>query len=281
MMIAEAPIDLKDTVTMRGNIEMPWMGFGTYKVKEGSEVENSVKWAIEAGYRSIDTAALYGNEKGVGKAIKESGVSRSDIFLTSKVWNSDQGYDQTIKAFNASLEKLGTDYLDLYLIHWPVVGKYKETWHAMENLHKEGKIRAIGVSNFLVHHLQDLMSYASVVPAVDQVEFHPYLQQPDLQKFCLGNEIRLEAWSPIMKGKVTEIKELIELGKKYDKTPAQVTLRWEQQKGIIVIPKSVHKERIHENAQIFDFDLTDEEIEKIDALDKHDRLGPDPDHFDF
>ena len=280
-MIAEAPIDLKDTVTMRGNIEMPWMGFGTYKVKEGSEVENSVKWAIEAGYRSIDTAALYGNEKGVGKAIKESGVSRSDIFLTSKVWNSDQGYDQTIKAFNASLEKLGTDYLDLYLIHWPVVGKYKETWHAMENLHKEGKIRAIGVSNFLVHHLQDLMSYASVVPAVDQVEFHPYLQQPDLQKFCLGNEIRLEAWSPIMKGKVTEIKELIELGKKYDKTPAQVTLRWEQQKGIIVIPKSVHKERIHENAQIFDFDLTDEEIEKIDALDKHDRLGPDPDHFDF
>ncbi len=280
-MIAEAPIDLKDTVTIRGNIKMPWMGFGTYKVKEGSEVENSVKWAIEAGYRSIDTAALYGNEKGVGKAIKESGVSRSDIFLTSKVWNSDQGYDQTIKAFNASLEKLGTDYLDLYLIHWPVVGKYKETWHAMENLHKEGKIRAIGVSNFLVHHLQDLMSYASVVPAVDQVEFHPYLQQPDLQKFCQENEIRLEAWSPIMKGKVMDIKELIEIGKKYDKTPVQVTLRWEQQKGIVVIPKSVHKERIYENAQIFDFDLTDEEIEKIDALDKHDRLGPDPDHFDF
>ena len=280
-MIAEAPINLQDTVTIRGNIEMPWMGFGTYKINEGSEVVNSVKWAIDAGYRSIDTAALYENEEGVGKAIKESGVSRSDIFLTSKVWNSDQGFDQTIKAFNTSLKKLGTDYLDLYLIHWPVVGKYKETWHAMENLHKEGKIRAIGVSNFLVHHLQDLMSYASVVPAVNQVEFHPYLQQPELQKFCEKNEIRLEAWSPIMKGKVSNIKELIEIGKKYGKTPVQVTLRWEQQKGIVVIPKTVHKERIAENADIFDFDLTEEEIKTIDALDKNERLGPHPDHFDF
>ena len=280
-MTAEAPFDLQDTVTIRGNIEMPWMGFGTYKIKEGSEVVDSVKWAIEAGYRSIDTAALYQNEEGVGKAIKDSSISRGDIFLTSKVWNSDQGFDQTIKAFNSSLKKLGTDYLDLYLIHWPVVGKYKETWHAMENLHKEGKIRAIGVSNFLVHHLQDLMSYASVVPAVNQVEFHPYLQQPELQKFCRKNEIRLEAWSPIMKGKVSNIKELIEIGKKYGKTPAQVTLRWEQQKGIVVIPKSVHRERILENADIFDFDLTEEEIEKIDAIDKHERLGPDPDHVDF
>ena len=280
-MTAEAPFDLQDTVTIRGNIEMPWMGFGTYKIKEGSEVVDSVKWAMEAGYRSIDTAALYQNEEGVGKAIKESSISRGDIFLTSKVWNSDQGFDQTISAFNTSLKKLGTDYLDLYLIHWPVVGKYKETWHAMENLHKDGKIRAIGVSNFLVHHLQDLMSYASVVPAVNQVEFHPYLQQPELQAFCRKNEIRLEAWSPIMKGKVSNIKELIEIGKKYGKTPAQVTLRWEQQKGIVVIPKSVHKERILENADIFDFDLTEEEIKKIDALDKHERLGPDPDHVDF
>jgi diketogulonate reductase-like aldo/keto reductase len=280
-MTAEAPFDLQDTVTIRGNIEMPWMGFGTYKIKEGTEVVDSVKWAMEAGYRSIDTAALYQNEEGVGKAIKESSISRGDIFLTSKVWNSDQGFDQTISAFNTSLKKLGTDYLDLYLIHWPVVGKYKETWHAMENLHKDGKIRAIGVSNFLVHHLQDLMSYASVVPAVNQVEFHPYLQQPELQAFCRKNEIRLEAWSPIMKGKVSNIKELIDIGKKYGKTPAQVTLRWEQQKGIVVIPKSVHKERILENADIFDFDLTEEEIKKIDALDKHERLGPDPDHVDF
>ncbi|HKI47167.1 MAG TPA: aldo/keto reductase [Balneolales bacterium] len=280
-MTAEAPFDLQDTVTIRGNIEMPWMGFGTYKIKDGSEVVDSVKWAIEAGYRSIDTAALYQNEEGVGKALKDSSISRGDIFLTSKVWNSDQGFDQTIKAFNTSLEKLGTDYLDLYLIHWPVVGKYKETWHAMENLHKEGKIRAIGVSNFLVHHLQDLMSYASVVPAVNQVEFHPYLQQPELQVFCRKNEIRLEAWSPIMKGKVSNIKELIEIGKKYGKTPAQVTLRWEQQKGIVVIPKSVHRERILENADIFDFNLVEEEIKKIDSLDKHERLGPDPDHVDF
>lgn len=279
--MAEAPINLRDTVTIRGNIKMPWMGFGTYKVKEGPEVENSVRWAIEAGYRSIDTAALYQNEEGVGKAIKQSGLSRNDIFLTSKVWNSDQGYDRTIQAFNTSLEKLEMDYIDLYLIHWPVVGKYKETWHAMENLYKEGKIRAIGVSNFLIHHLQDLMAHSSIVPAVNQVEFHPYLQQPQLQAFCRDNDIRLEAWAPIMKGRVSNIRELVEIGEKYGKTPVQVTLRWEQQKGIVIIPKSVHKERILENARIFDFNLTEEEIQKIDALDKHERLGPDPDHVNF
>ncbi len=279
--MTETPSDIRTVVTLRDNVDMPWLGFGTYKIRDGSEVEQSVLWALETGYRSIDTAALYENEKGVGKAIRQSGISRSDIFLTSKLWNSDQGYQQTIRAFNESLEKLGTDYLDLYLIHWPVVGKYKESWHAMENLHKEGKIKAIGVSNFLVHHLQDLMSYASVVPAVDQVEFHPYLQQPDLQAFCRKNEIRLEAWSPIMKGRVAGIKELVEIGKKYDKTPAQVTLRWEQQKGIVIIPKSVHQERIIENARIFDFELTEEEIRTIDRLDKHERIGPDPDNFNF
>jgi len=260
---------------------MPWLGLGVFLSQEGTEVENAVKSALANGYRHIDTAAIYKNENGVGKAIKESGVPRNEIFLTSKVWNTDQGYQSTLEAFNKSLEKLQTDYLDLYLIHWPKGERSLETWKALEELYEAGRIRAIGVSNFLVHHLEDFLPHCTVVPAVNQVEFHPELIQPDLLKYCQGKGIQLEAWSPIMKGRVNEIPVIQEIAAKYGKTPVQVVLRWDIQKGVVTIPKSVKEERIISNTNFFDFELTPEEMAKIDALDQNKRIGPHPDHISF
>jgi diketogulonate reductase-like aldo/keto reductase len=267
--------------TLHNGVKMPWLGLGVLRVADGEAVENAVRWALETGYRHIDTAAIYGNEVGVGRAIKQSGLPREEIFVTSKVWNRDQGYDQTLTAFDASLERLGMDYVDLYLIHWPVEDKYKETWRALETIYESGRTRAIGVSNFLAHHLADLIESARIVPMVDQVEFHPYLQQPDLQKFCRDNQIQLEAWRPIMKGQVNEIPQLVELGQKYSKTPVQVTLRWMVQRGVVVIPKSEQQARIQSNADIFDFELSAEDLDLIDGLDRHERLGANPDNFHF
>jgi diketogulonate reductase-like aldo/keto reductase len=262
---------------------MPWLGLGVLHVADGETVENAVRWALETGYRHIDTAAIYGNEAGVGRAIKQSGVPRAEIFVTSKVWNRDQGYDQALAAFEASLDRLEMDYVDLYLVHWPVEDKFKETWRALETIYDSGRARAIGVSNFLVHHLASLLEEAHIVPMVDQVEFHPYLQQPDLQAFCRERQIQLEAWRPIMKGKVNDVPELVKLGQKYDKTPAQITLRWMIQRGVVVIPKSEQQARIKSNADIFDFELEAQDLGLIDGLDRHERLGADPDnfHFDF
>jgi len=273
--------DLQGTVTLSNQVEMPYFGLGVFQSEEGEEVMNAVKWAIDAGYRHVDTAALYRNEKGVGQAIRESGIDRKEMFVTSKVWNSDQGYDQTLKAFDTSMNKLGFDYLDLYLVHWPVSGKYKDTWKALEKLYKDGKVRAIGVSNFMQHHLEDLMRDAEIMPMVNQVEFHPRLVQQELVDFCLKNNIRHEAWSPLMQGKVLELPEIKAIAEKYRKSTAQVILRWDLQKGVITIPKSVHKERIVSNADIFDFSLTDEEMKTLDSLDKGERNGPDPNNFDF
>lgn len=273
--------DLQGTVTLSNKVEMPYYGLGVYQSEEGEEVMNAVKWAIEAGYRHVDTAALYRNEKGVGQAIRESGIDRKEIFVTSKVWNSDQGYDQTLKAFETSLNKLGFDYLDLYLVHWPVKGKYKDTWKALEKMYQDGKVRAIGVSNFMQHQLEDLMQDAEIMPMVNQVEFHPRLVQQDLVDFCLQNNIRHEAWSPLMQGKVLDLPEIKTIAEKYGKSTAQVILRWDLQKGVITIPKSVHKERIISNAEIFDFSLSDEEMKTLDSLDKGERNGPDPNNFDF
>lgn len=272
---------INDTTVLNNEVEMPWLGFGVFQIPEGQEVEQSVSWALETGYRSIDTAAAYGNETGVGKAIRASGIPREEVFVTTKVWNSDQGYDSTLAAFNTSLEKLAMDYVDLYLIHWPVEGKYKETWRALEEIYQSGRARAIGVSNFLSHHLKDLMQDSDTVPTVNQVEFHPYLQQPDLQAFCRENRIQLEAWSPLIKGEVVDVPELVELGEKYGKSPAQITLRWMVQHRVVTIPKSVHKNRIQENADIFDFELEAEDMKVIDGLDRHHRTGPDPDDFDL
>ena len=271
---------LQDAATLHNGVQMPWFGLGVYKV-ENSEAIQAVKAALKAGYRSIDTAAYYQNEEGVGIGIKEAGIPREELFITSKVWNSDQGYDSTIKAFEASLKRLGLDYLDLYLIHWPVKGKYKETWKALEKVYKEGKVRAIGVSNFHIHHLQDLLQEAKIKPMVNQVEFHPRLTQKELRQYCKEQGIQFEAWSPLMRGQLFDNDVLKEIGKKYNKTPAQVILRWDLQHEVVTIPKSVNEQRIIENASIFDFELTKEEMDRIDALNENKRIGSDPDNFDF
>jgi methylglyoxal/glyoxal reductase len=277
--------NLQSTTTLHNGVKMPWFGLGVFKVEEGPELVNAVKTAIQHGYRSIDTAAIYQNEEGVGEGIreglKEAGISREDLFVTSKVWNSDLGYESAIAAFETSLEKLGLDYLDLYLIHWPVEGKYKDAWRALETLYKEGKIKAIGVSNFQIHHLEDLMKNAEIKPMVNQVECHPRLTQKELKDYCKENGIQLEAWSPLMQGEILDNQDLQEIATKHNKTVAQVILRWDLQNQIVTIPKSTKEHRIKENADIFDFTLTDDEMERIDGLNQNHRVGPDPDNFDF
>ncbi|AZV50101.1 MULTISPECIES: glyoxal/methylglyoxal reductase [Bacillus] len=272
---------LKDTVKLHNGVEMPWFGLGVFKVENGSEATESVKAAIKNGYRSIDTAAVYKNEEGVGIGIKESGVAREELFITSKVWNEDQGYDTTLAAFEKSLERLQLDYLDLYLIHWPGKDKYKDTWRALEKLYKDGKIRAIGVSNFQVHHLEELLKDAEIKPMVNQVEFHPRLTQKELRDYCKKQGIQLEAWSPLMQGQLLDNEVLTQIAEKYNKSVAQVILRWDLQHEVVTIPKSIKEHRIIENADIFDFELSQEDMDKIDALNQDERVGPNPDELLF
>ncbi len=273
--------DIKGGFTLHNGVKMPYLGLGVWQTRDGDEVINAVKWALEAGYRHIDTASIYQNEEGVGVGIKASGIPREDVFLVSKVWNTDQGYDATMRAFENSLKKLDTNYLDLYLIHWPVRGKYKDTWKALETLYREKRVRAIGVSNFLRHHLENLLDGASITPMVNQMEFHPYLVQQDLVDFCRDNQIQYEAWSPLMQGRIFQIPELQEMAKKYGKTVSQVVLRWDIQKGVVTIPKSRNKERIIANAQVFDFELTTDDLNFLDGLDRKKRFGPHPRAMDF
>lgn len=270
----------KYTVQLSNGVTMPQLGLGVFRVEEGTEVENAVKAAIETGYTSIDTAAVYGNEEGVGRAIKASGAQRDQLFITTKVWNADQGYESTLQAFESSRKKLGLEIVDLYLIHWPVKGKYKETWKALEKLYQDGYVRAIGVSNFQTHHLDDLMADSQVRPMVNQVEFHPLLTQKPLLSYCREHGIQLEAWSPLMQGNL-ELPLLQELAAKYGKTPAQIVLRWDVQHGVVTIPKSITPSRIAENANIFDFELSAEDMERIDGLNRDQRFGADPDNFNF
>jgi len=277
--------NLQDTTLLNNGVKMPWLGLGVFKVEEGQELINAVKSAIKNGYRSIDTAAIYGNEQGVGigirEGIKEASISREDLFVTSKVWNADLGYESTIKAFETSLNKLGVDYLDLYLIHWPVEGKFKDAWRALEALYKAGHVKAIGVSNFNIHHLEDLFKAAEIKPMVNQVEYHPLLTQKELQAFCQNNGIQLEAWSPLMQGQLLDNPVLQEIANKYNKSISQIILRWDLQNGVVTIPKSTKEHRIIENASIFDFELSKEDMEQIDRMNKNHRVGPDPDNFDF
>lgn len=273
--------DLISVKKLNNGVNMPWFGLGVWQVEDGNEAIDSVKAALKSGYRAIDTAAAYGNEESVGKAIKESGIARDELFITSKVWNKDQGYESTLAAFEETMKKLDLDVLDLYLIHWPVAGKYKDTWRAMEKLYKDGRIRAIGVSNFQTHHLDDLLADAEVVPAVNQVEFHPLLTQTELLAYSEEKGIQLEAWSPLARGKLFDNEVIKEIADKYGKEPAQVILRWVLDKGVVVITRSVKEKRIASNAEIFDFKLTVEEIDLISALNKNERTGPDPDNFDF
>lgn len=273
--------NLRSTTTLQNGVEMPWLGLGVFLVKDGEEVVNSVKAALEVGYRSVDTAAAYKNEESVGKAIAESNVPREELFITTKVWNADQGYEATLAAFDVSMKKLGLEYLDLYLIHWPLPsqGKFIDTWKALEKLYKDGRVRAIGVSNFKVHHLEEIIANSEIVPMVNQVEYHPRFNQRELHDFCKKHGIQLEAWSPLMQGGLLEEPILVELAKKYNKSPAQIIIRWDIQTGVVTIPKSVKPHRIAENKDVFDFELSEEDMDKISALNQDQRMFADPDTF--
>lgn len=260
---------------------MPWFGLGVYKVPEGEVALDSVKMAIKSGYKSIDTAALYENEESVGQAIKESGVPREELFITTKVWNEDLRNDSVEEAFETSLRKLGLDYVDLYLIHWPVKDKYKDAWKVLEKLYKEKRVRSIGVSNFNIHHIEDLMSVAEIKPMVNQVELHPLHSQPELRDYCKKQQIQIEAWAPLGQGRLLDQPALQEIASGHHKSIAQVILRWDIQNEIVTIPKSIRESRIKENANIFDFTLSSSDMEKINALNENQRFGADPDNFNF
>lgn len=265
-------------VTLNNGLKMPKLGFGVWLVPD-DEAEIAVKKALEVGYRSIDTAKVYENEEGVGRAIAQSHVPREDLFITTKLWNSDQGYENTLKAFDVSLERLGLDYVDLYLIHWPTPehDTYVGTYRAMEELYKSGKVKAIGVCNFHIEYLQRLFDECDVPPVLNQVECHPYLQQPELKDFCAENNIYLEAWSPLMNGGEVLNNEVIQgIADTHGKTAAQIILRWHLQYDNIVIPKSVTPSRIEENFDVFDFELTVDEMKQIEVLNENRRKGPDP-----
>ncbi|MEU6452398.1 aldo/keto reductase [Streptomyces sp. NPDC048232] len=265
-------------IILNNGVEMPQLGFGVWQVPD-DEAETAVVQALEAGYRSIDTAAIYGNEEGTGRALAASGVAREDLFVTTKLWNSEQGYDTTLRAFDASLAKLGLEYLDLYLIHWPMPaeGRYVDTYKAFEKLLADGRVRAIGVSNFLPEHLERLTGETSVVPAVNQIELHPHLQQHASREVHAEQGIATEAWSPLGSGKgILDIPAIVAIAQKHNRTPAQVVLRWHLQLGNVVIPKSVTPSRIKENIDVFGFTLDTEDLAAISALNEDRRLGSDP-----
>ncbi|MBD8138185.1 aldo/keto reductase [Peribacillus frigoritolerans] len=273
--------NIGETITLHNGVKMPQLGFGVFKVKNGNETVESVKKAVEVGYRAIDTAAIYENEEGVGQAIRECGVPREELFITSKVWNTEQGYDTTLKAFEDSLNRLGLEYLDLYLIHWPGKDKYLETWRALEKLYKDGKVKSIGVSNFHIHHLENLLANSEVKPVVNQIELHPLLTQVEIRDYCAKHEIKIESWSPLGRGNLLEEPTINHIAKKHGKSPAQVLIRWHLQHDLVVIPKSITPSRIKENAQVFDFSLSLNEMNQIDALNKNERFGSNPDELLF
>ncbi|GAA1258570.1 aldo/keto reductase [Streptomyces aureus] len=269
-------------IVLNNGVEMPQLGFGVWQVPD-AEAEKAVATALEAGYRSIDTAAIYGNEEGTGKAVAASGIAREKLFVTTKLWNADQGYDATLRAFDASLDKLGLDYLDLFLIHWPLPSKdsYVDTYKALEKIYADGRAKAIGVSNFLPEHLERLLGETSIIPAVNQIELHPHLQQRAAREFHAEQGIATEAWSPLGQGKgLLEVPAIVAIAQKHGRTPAQIVLRWHVQLGNVVIPKSVTPSRIVENIDVFDFELDIEDIAAISALNEDRRLGPDPATFD-
>ncbi|MEP1445291.1 MAG: aldo/keto reductase [Paraglaciecola sp.] len=272
---------IESVATLNNGLQMPWLGLGTFTRDSGQAIQDMIADALSAGFRSIDTASIYKNEVSVGNALKNSEVARKDIFLTTKVWNEDQRKRRTLQAFEESLKRLGTDYVDLYLIHWPVADCYLQTWQVMEEIYRSGRAKAIGVSNFLIPHLEDILQNSDTVPCVNQIEFHPYLTQTELIKYCQNNKIQVAAWSPLMQGLIASEATLLRLAKKYKKTPAQIVLRWDLQHQVVTIPKSVTTNRIIENTQIFDFELSDQDMSIIDALNQDKHLGPDPANFDF
>jgi methylglyoxal/glyoxal reductase len=270
---------LADTVEIAPGVAINRLGLGTYRADEGPDVQREIRYGLSIGYRTIDTASLYGNEQSVGETVRESGIPREEVFVATKLWNTDQGYDSALSAFDRSLERLGFDHVDLYLVHWPIAEKMRDTWRAMEDILASGRTRAIGVCNFLVHHLDELSAFANVPPTLDQIEHHPRLQQPELVEYCREHGIAVQAWAPIMRGRVSLVPELVHIAQSHDKTPAQVTLRWILQRGVITIPKSIHERRVAENADVYDFALSESEMAMIESLDRGERIGPDPNRF--
>jgi len=280
---------LSDVFKLNNGYEIPCVGYGTFQTPDGESVVNGVKEAINAGYKHIDTAYFYDNEKGVGRAIKESGVKREDLFITSKLWNSDRGYESAKIAFEKTMDNLDLEYLDLFLIHWPANKKQfdnaeeinAETWRAFEEIYESGRVKAIGLSNFLPHHIDELMKTAKIKPMVNQIEFHPGFAQIECAEYCIKNDIVVEAWSPLGRKDALNNGTLIELGKKYNKTTAQICLRWVLQHGILPLPKSVTPSRIVENSKIFDFEISSEDMKIIDNIPYCGGQCANPDEVDF
>jgi diketogulonate reductase-like aldo/keto reductase len=270
------PFALKSTVKLNNGVSMPLLGLGVYLMRPGTETYQAVRAALETGCRLVDTASLYGNEEDVGRAVKDSAIPREEVFITTKLWNSDHGYDSALRAFDASLRRLGLGYIDLYLIHFPVPKVRDESWRALEHILKSNRARAIGVSNYTEQHLNDLLRNASVVPAVNQVEFSPFLYQRDLLEFCREHRIQLEAYAPLTAGRRLHHPRITAIAKKHGRTNAQVLLRWALQHEVVVIPKSTHVDRIAENARIFDFELSPEDVSILDSLDEDFRSSWDP-----
>ncbi|MBS1005758.1 aldo/keto reductase [Levilactobacillus brevis] len=275
---------LTDRITLNNGTQIPGLGLGVFKI-DNTTTATTVASAIQQGYRLIDTAQIYGNETGTGAGIQQglaaTGLQRADLFITSKGWNAHLTYDETITAFNDSLSSLGLDYLDLYLIHWPGHDAYRDAWRALEDLYRAGKIKALGVSNFEPHHLKDLLTFAKVMPVIDQVERHPKLNQAALRTFTAHHDIKLQAWSPLMQGQILDNPVLQEIAVSHHKTVAQVILRWDIQQHILLVVKSVKPKRLASNAAVFDFKLSPEDMQRIDALNVDLRVGPNPDEFDF
>ena len=280
---------LTDTFALHNGYKIPCVGFGTWQTPDGETAVQAVKSAIKNGYRHIDTAAVYQNEVGVGQGIIASGVDRKELFVTSKVWNTERGYEKTIAAFHQTLSDLQLDYLDLYLIHWPAIAKQydnweqlnAETWRAMEDLYKAGKIKAIGVSNFLPHHLESLLERCNITPMVNQIEFHPGYMQKETVDYCQQHQILVEAWSPLGNGKLLSNPLLQEIAQKYDKSVAQLCIRWVLQHDLLPLPKSITPERIQQNADVFNFDISAEDMNKIDSMAYCGGSGLNPDDIDF
>ena len=269
-----------DQYRLVNGVKIPYIGFGTWKMPQSDITIESIVYAVACGYTSIDTAAIYGNEESVGEGIRACGAERSELFVTTKLWNAEQGYDSTLRAFDMSLKRLGLDYLDLYLIHWPGKDKYIQTWKAFERLYSEKRVRAIGVSNFHAHHFETLKENTDIMPMVNQIELHPYLAQTKAEEYCRQNGILVEAWSPIMSGRALHDPVIVKIAEKHAKTPAQVILRWHHQHGRRPLSKSVTKERIKENISIFDFSLDDDDMQSINGLSSQNvRTGGHPDTF--
>lgn len=269
-------LDIASTITLNNDVAMPRLGLGVWQAASGGETRRAVLWALEDGYRQVDTARIYGNEKDVGSALRESGLPRDQVFVTTKLWNRDQGYEKAKKALSVSLHELGLDYVDLYLMHWPVEGKRLESWRAMEELQAGGYARAIGVCNFHERHLDELLADTDVVPAVDQVEFSPFLYQRPLLEYCRERDIALEAYSPLSRGRRFDHPVVVEVARRRHRSPAQVLIRWALQHDLVVIPKSVNRQRIRENAAVFDFELEPDDMAELDGLNENRHEAWDP-----